>query len=211
MKNLSLLFILFCFANNMQAQSKKKKTPAATVAKKKTTTTPQQNNTTQNDTDENDNFGLNLGKGSALTKGTSVLDFGIGFNYYGIPIHAAGEKLVVDNISVGAYANYMNFNNIGFIGSTYSYHLLYLGVKGNYYFNQLLGYGSKKYHLYAGLNIGYAKLITSDNSFSGYNSRPFLGGQIGVRYFFNKKFGVFAEGDYSGIGGGTIGLSIKLK
>jgi outer membrane immunogenic protein len=234
---LALLTIVFiAYSSALQAQTKKKKTKttAKKVEQKKVTSstpsaattpaplpannTPTQNNTARkskakstNDDSDNDRLGLNLGNGSKIKKGTTVLDIGVGLNYYGIPVHGGFEKLVADNISVGGYFNYLNYNDVGFISSGYSYHLIYAGVKGNYYFNELLGYGSKKYHLYAGLNIGYVKLITADNSFTGYNSRPFLGGQVGVRYFFNQKFGVFAEGDYSGQGGATIGLAIKLK
>jgi hypothetical protein len=225
MKQLILLISIFYIASNtqIQAQTKKKKNAVKKTEKNKTNTaqtttttttvTPknppsQQKNNVQ--TNEKDPLGLNLGNGSAIKKGTTVLDIGVGFNYYGIPIHASAEKLVVNNISVGLYGNIMSYSDFGFVSNNYSYYLIYAGVKGNYYFNELLGYGNNKYQLYAGLNIGYAKLITTDNSFN-YNSRPFLGGQAGLRYFFNKKFGVYAEGDWSGQGGGTIGLSIKLK
>jgi hypothetical protein len=231
MKHLFLFCVLFCLAGttHLQAQTKKKKTTTKKVEKKKTTTTqsqsaprqavptPQQSAPSETPrksssrNDGNDRLGLNLGNGSAIKQGTTVLDLGVGFNYYGIPIHASAEKLVANNISVGLFGNYMSYNEVAFISSSYSYHLIYAGVKGNYYFNELLGYVSNKYHLYAGLNIGYIKLITTDNSFSGFNSRPFLGGQVGVRYFFKKKIGVYAEGDWSGQGGGTIGVSIKLK
>jgi hypothetical protein len=89
----------------------------------------------------------------------------------------------------------MTYNPSGFFASTYSYSLIYAGAKGNYYFNHLLGYGIQKYQVSAGINIGFAKVFTSDNSFNGYLPRPFLGGQIGVSYFFNKRFGIYAEGD----------------
>ena len=223
---------------NTQAQTKKKvvaKKTTTTVAKKKvpaktTTATAKNSNSTNSTTsttitintntnntearkqkNTDDPLNLNLGKGAHITKGKMMVDLGVGFNYYGIPLHFGAEKLIADDISVGIFGNYVNYSPIGFLGSSYSYNLIYAGVKGNYYFNHLIGYGSEKYQLYAGLNIGYAVVFTGDNSFSGYRNRPFLGGQVGGRYFLNKKIGIYAEGDYSGASGGTIGVTIKMK
>jgi outer membrane immunogenic protein len=235
-----LAAICIIATNNASAQTAKNKKPAAkkkasttvnrAATPAKATTPSSQNSNSENTTttisittnnntkkkstnsnNDNDPLGLNLGNGSHISKGATMLDLGVGFNSYGIPLHAAAEKIITNDISVGLFGNYMSYNPSGFFASTYSYSLIYAGVKGNYYFNHLLGYGIQKYQLYAGLNIGFAKLITTDNSFTGYQSRPFLGGQVGGRYFFNKRFGIYAEGDYSGASGGTIGLTIKLK
>ncbi|MGB0806919.1 MAG: hypothetical protein ACPGRC_09530 [Salibacteraceae bacterium] len=71
---------------------------------------------------------------------------------------------------------------------------LTLGVKANYYFDELVGLPSA-WDFYGGANAGFA-LGVSDGSNSDLN----LGLQIGGRWFWNDKWGVYLEG-----GGGTLG------
>ena len=67
-----------------------------------------------------------------------------------------------------------------------------------------------KWNLYAGLTLGY--YLWSDSEMSGAKSSGIgLDLQIGGRYFFNDKLGINLEfGGGSGVGAGSIGLTIKL-
>lgn len=82
---------------------------------------------------------------------------------------------------------------------------LTLGVKGNYYFDELFGLPSA-WDVYAGANVGFG-IAMNDNSSSDLD----LGLQVGGRWFWSEKWGVYAEIGGGKLGGGAYGVGITMK
>lgn len=82
---------------------------------------------------------------------------------------------------------------------------LVLGVKANYYFDDIFGLPSE-WDVYGGANAGYGfGLDNNPNDFE-------IGLQIGGRWFWNDKWGVYLEaggGKLNGAGGG-LGLTMTM-
>jgi hypothetical protein len=113
--------------------------------------------------------------------------------------------------------------NIGFIGANYeipvakditvapaagvdwNFNHLQIGVKGNYYFDNLLEL-TEPWDVYAGLNAGYGIGL------SGNGSDFAFGMQIGGRWFWNDKWGVYLEAAFGNLdnAGGGAGVTMKL-
>lgn len=92
-----------------------------------------------------------------------------------------------------------------FAGTDFDFNYLTLGVKGSYYFDNILNI-LPAFDFYAGLNAGYA--LGLDNNGSDFD----FGGQVGGRWFWNDKWGIYLElagGKVGGAGGG-LGLTMKL-
>ncbi len=84
---------------------------------------------------------------------------------------------------------------------------LTLGVKANYYFDDLIGLPSA-WDVYGGANVGFG-LAISDNHSSDLN----IGLQIGGRWFWNETWGVYLEGGGGSLGGdtgGTYGAGLTM-
>lgn len=117
---------------------------------------------------------------------TSQLNFGLVGVSYDIP--------VATDISVAPFA-----------GTNMNFDYLKFGVKGDYYFDNILDI-LPAFDFYAGLNAGYA--LGLDNNGSDFD----MGAQVGGRWFWNDKFGLYLElggGHISG-GGGSVGITMKL-
>lgn len=116
--------------------------------------------------------------------------------------------------------------NFGFVGASYDIPLgknitiapvasvdldfdyITLGAKANYYFDTLLKLPNQ-WDVYGGAGAGFAVLLSDDINKS---SELDLGLQIGGRWFWNEKWGVYVEfggGNTSG-GSGGVGLTMRL-
>ena len=113
--------------------------------------------------------------------------------------------------------------NIGFIGVNYeipiatditiapaagvdwNFNHLQIGVKANYYFDNLFGL-TEPWDVYAGLNAGYG--IGLDNNGSDFA----FGMQVAGRWFWNDKWGVYVEAAFGNLdnAGGGIGVTMKM-
>ena len=82
---------------------------------------------------------------------------------------------------------------------------LAIGVKANYYLDQLIGLPSA-WDVYAGANLGYA-LALDDNKDSDLD----FGLQVGGRWFWNQKWGVYLEAGGGKVSGGSGGLGLTMK
>ena len=98
-----------------------------------------------------------------------------------------------------------NFAITPFAGSNLNLSWLTFGVKGNYYFDNMLGM-PESMDLYAGANAGYALGLGA-----GKGTNFFIGLQVGFRWFWNEKWGLYVEAGAGNIGGtGGLGLTMKL-
>lgn len=112
--------------------------------------------------------------------------------------------------------------NFGFVGVSYeipiasaitiapaaftNFDLAYLtlGVKANFYFDDLFGLPNE-WDVYGGANGGFA--LGLDNNGNDFD----LGLQVGGRWFWSDKWGVYLEGGGGKLGGnGGVGLTMKM-
>ena len=85
---------------------------------------------------------------------------------------------------------------------------LTLGVKGNFYFDDLIGL-SEPWDFYAGANVGFGLWMGNDNS--NNSSELDLGLQVGGRWFWNDKWGVYLELGGGKLGGAAYGIGLTMK
>ena len=123
---------------------------------------------------------------SAFSQATKQLNFGLIGISYDIPVST--------DIAVSPFA-----------GSNLDLSYLTLGVKASYYFDNLIGL-PEAWDLYGGANVGYALGIGDGN-----DSDVDLGLQVGGRWFWNEKWGIYLEGGGGKLGGSAgLGLTMKL-
>lgn len=157
----------------------------------------------------------------------NTLNLGVGVGYYGyisqsIPaFHADYELNVARNFTLAPFITVLSYQNYYFWGDNghayrdYSYRrtIIPVGLKGTYYFDQLLG-ASSKWDFYLGASLGFAFRTTRWES--GYygettvlrgSSGVYLDGHIGAEYHFNQKIGLLLDLS-SGIS--TLCLAIHL-
>jgi hypothetical protein len=129
---------------------------------------------------------MSLSANSVFAQAQRQLNFGL--------IGASFEIPVATDITIAPAA-----------GTDFYLNYLALGVKANYYFDNAFGLPDD-WDVYGGANLGYA-LGLSNNS-----NGLALGLQVGGRWFWNEKWGVFLElGGGSTIGAtGGLGLTLKM-
>ncbi len=93
-----------------------------------------------------------------------------------------------------------------FAGTDLNLDYLNLGVKANFYFDELIGLPAA-WDLYAGANAGFAMWIGKDNGTSGVD----IGLQVGGRWFWNEKWGIYLEFGGGHHSKGTAGLGLTMK
>ncbi len=84
---------------------------------------------------------------------------------------------------------------------------LTLGVKANYYFDNLFGLTDAAWDVYGGAGAGYS--IYNGNE--GKDSDLDIGLHIGGRWFWNDKWGVYLELGGGNTQGATGGLGVTVK
>ena len=89
-------------------------------------------------------------------------------------------------------------------GSNLELDYLTAGVKANYYLNNIIGLPSA-WDVYAGANAGYAfGLDKKENDFD-------FGLQVGGRWFWGPKWGVYLEAGGGNVTKGSAGLGLTMK
>jgi len=83
---------------------------------------------------------------------------------------------------------------------------LTLGVKGNYYFDELFGLPDP-WDVYAGANVGFGVAL---NDYYGHTSGLDLGLQVGGRWFWSDKWGVYVEIGGGKLGGAAYGVGLTM-
>lgn len=115
-----------------------------------------------------------------------------GFSTYGIPLSLGVDYGVYENITVGADLGYRSAPLFSVVG---------ISANGNYHFGNMLNIPTN-FDVYAGLNVGYNKvLVSSVSDFSALG----LGLQLGGRYFFDDKWAVGLE-----LGGGLAATGVQI-
>jgi hypothetical protein len=143
--------------------------------------------------------------------GEAQINAGLGFSSSGVPVYAGFDIGVYEDITVGGEISFRSYSD-SWDGYSYNHSIIGIVGTGNYHFNRLLEI-PKEWDVYAGINLGFYFVNTSDNNYGGTaNSGLGLGAQVGGRYYFNDKFGVNLElGGGSTLSGGKIGITIKLN
>ncbi len=155
----------------------------------------------------------------------STLNLGLGIGYYGyvgrsLPVlHLNYEFDVAKNFTLAPFISIYSVSNDYYWGNNntpyryYSYRetVIPIGVKGTYYFDQLVN-ASSKWDFYVAGSLGLA--IVSRNWESGYNgdrnyyksaSPLYLGFHVGTEYHFNNRIGAFLDLSSNG---SSIGIAI---
>jgi len=164
---------------------------------------------------------------AATEKYGKTLNAGIGLGYYGyanstIPVvHADYEFDVAKNFTLAPFITIYTYQNDYYWGNpnypyrNYSYRqtVVPVGVKGTYYFDQLLKAGPK-WDFYLAGSLGFAfRKTTWENGYYGErvvqhgSSGLYLDVHIGTEYHLNTKLGLFLDLS-SGIS--TFGLSVHF-
>ncbi|MGQ7944533.1 outer membrane beta-barrel protein [Flavobacterium sp. WC2509] len=139
-------------------------------------------------------FALSFSFVSVFAQARKELNFGlVGINYE-IPVHR--------DITIAPG-----------VGTNFDLDWLNVGVKANYYFDNLFGISNAAWDVYGGANVGYAFDMRDDHDNNGHDESDVdFGLQAGARWFWNDKWGVYAEiagGSVSGLSP-AIGLTVKL-
>jgi hypothetical protein len=162
--------------------------------------------------------------GYAQEKFSKTLNLGLGgggySGYYGyvghiLPvIHIDYELSVARNFTLAPFINFYTYSrkyyyNPGYY--TYRETVVPIGVKGTYYFDELLNANSQ-WDFYAAGSLGFAVVsshwdarYTGDKNFYPRGSALFLDIHIGAEYHFMENLGVFLDLS-SGVS--TIGIAI---
>lgn len=134
-------------------------------------------------------FVLMLATTSMYSQARTELNFGIiGANY---------EIPVSDDITIAPFA-----------GTNFDLDWLTLGVKANYYFDNLFDLTDDAWDVYGGAGAGYAFYNGNRNKDNDLD----IGLHVGGRWFWNDKWGIYLEfggGNTQGATGG-LGLTVKL-
>lgn len=150
------------------------------------------------------------GYGGTLNIGVGIGGYGGYYNYVGrtLPIiHIDYEFDVAKNFTLASFLKYYSFTRSYYWGNknypyryyTYRETVIPIGVKGSYYFDDLLNAGSK-WDFYLAGSLGFA-IVNSrwDNDYYGekdfysHGNNLYLDIHAGVEYHFNSRLGVFLD------------------
>jgi outer membrane immunogenic protein len=141
--------------------------------------------------------------------GQSQFNAGIGSSSWGNPIYLGLDYGIHKDITIGGEFSLRSFHD-NWSGRKYNHSVIGIAGNGNYHFNSLLDIPSN-WDFYAGLHLGFYIWNSPDNYAGSHSSGFGLGGQVGGRYYFSKKFGINLEFDGgSASSGGKLGVSIRF-
>jgi len=160
--------------------------------------------------------------GKTLNLGLGIGGYSGYYGYIGrtLPVFNINYEFdVAKNFTLAPFISFYTYSNQYYWGNNnnpyqyYSYHetVIPVGVKGTYYFDDLLN-ASPKWDFYLAGSLGFA-IVNSywDNGYNGdrnfYHSPSplFLDIHVGAEYHFNSKLGAFLDLS-SGVS--TVGLAI---
>ena len=156
-----------------------------------------------------------------------TLNLGLGIGYYGyighsLPVFNINYELnVAKDFTLAPFITFYSYSNSYYWGNgnknypykyyTYRETVIPIGVKGTYYFDNILKANSK-WDFYLAASLGFIiRSVTWDNDYYGdqyayhRSSGVFLDFHIGSEYHFNERLGMFLD---LSTGVSTIGLAI---
>jgi hypothetical protein len=149
-------------------------------------------------------------RNTGIEKYGNTLNVGLGIGYYGyighsLPVlHLNYEMDVINNLTLAPFVTGYSYERYQFWGSPnnpyrnyyFRQNVMVLGLKGTYYFDNLLRAGSK-WDFYLGGSLGFALRSTSwESAYNGERTvsqgiNPVnLHGHIGVEHHFTNKIGL---------------------
>lgn len=151
-----------------------------------------------------------------------TLNLGVGVGYYGYlggstpVLHGNYEMDVAKNFTLAPFLSFYTYNSGNYWSGTsyYSVIVIPIGVKGNYYFDQLFMINDK-WDIYGGASLGMS--ITSvrwDNDYMGERklrdraSPIYLDLHVGAEYRINSRVGIFLD---LSTGVSTFGVALHLN
>lgn len=155
-----------------------------------------------------------------------TLNLGVGIGYYGyinrsVPVlHLNYEFDVAKNFTLAPFISFYQYDNTYYYNKKnyphgyYGYHAMVIpiGLKGTYYFDQILKANSKwDFYLAGSLGFAIVKTTWDDNYYGDerddyHGARPlYLDLHIGTEYHISNRLGIFLD---LSTGISTIGLSI---
>jgi hypothetical protein len=169
---------------------------------------------------------------SSSEKYGNTLNLGLGLGYYGYIGHALPVVIfnyefdVARNFTLAPFVGIYSYRNYYYWGNPnqpkwdasyrqYSYRetVVPIGVKGTYYFDQLL-HANPRWDFYAAGSLGFVfRSVTWENDYYGdhnaYKSASslYLDAHIGAEYHLNQKMGLFLD---LSTGVSTAGLAIHF-
>lgn len=167
---------------------------------------------------------LSAQEGQTNEKYGNTLNLGLGIGYYGyvghsIPvIHGDFEFDVAKSFTLAPFVSFYSYRSDYYYGNKhdrYYYHETVIrgGVKGTYYFDDLLD-ANPKWDFYLGGSLGFAVSNSYwDDGYPGdhdyyHSAKPvYLDLHIGSEYHFNNKIGAFLD---LSTGVSTIGIGIHF-
>lgn len=170
-------------------------------------------------------FGTNVPAQQSSTgeKYGKTLNLGLGLGYYGyvghsIPVlHANYEFDVAKNFTLAPFITFYSYRRDYYVnnphGTLYYYHetVIPIGVKGSYYFDDLLRAGGD-WDFYLAGSLGFAIVnsrwddgYTGDKDYYRRASPLYLDLHVGTEYHLSSRIGLFLDLS-SGVS--TIGLAI---
>ena len=148
--------------------------------------------------------------GHTLNLGLGIGGYGYSHNYYNhsLPVFSLNYEFdVAKNFTLAPFITFMTYR---YQNDYYRQSVIPMGVKGTYYFDQILGAGSD-WDFYLAGSVGFTIVRTTwDNGHSGdsyYNNTSplFLDLHAGTEYHVSKKVGISLD---LSTGVSTIGLAI---
>lgn len=150
--------------------------------------------------------------GNTLNLGIGVGGYGGYYGYYGrsLPVFNINYEFdVANNFTLAPFATFVTYHD--YYDGNYGYRetIIPLGVKGSYYFDQILGAGSD-WDFYLAGSLGFSIIKTSwDDGYQGNNDLRtadplFLDLHVGAEYHLSHKVGLFLD---LSTGVSTVGLA----
>ena len=141
---------------------------------------------------------------------------GLGLDGKSIPVFIGLDFPVAKNFTLGGEIGWRRYNdNIYWNNKKYDYYeqAIHFLFNGNYHFGEVFKL-PKQLDIYAGGNIGFVNWSNNwDSSWgnSDHSSGLGLGAQVGIRYYFNDKLGVYLEiCQGNQVSAQKVGLSIRF-
>ena len=163
---------------------------------------------------------------------SQLLQGGFSFGYYGygyvgnrvgftLPLSAAYETFVADEISAGGFIGYSSYRYEGVSDYRYRWTFLDFGARASYHYIPLLNeltdaeIDQEKWDFYISLMLIFERrsFSSSDDFYEGYYDDKFattLGSVAGFRYKFSNNLAAYFEGGRGTFGYGTLGVTLMF-